>query len=40
MQGPISNEESLLAGSLLDQVIDDATRFVDGMKGAVPKTPD
>jgi hypothetical protein len=40
LPGPVSKEEPLKASSLLDQVIDDAMRFVDVMKSAVTKTPD
>jgi hypothetical protein len=36
---PIGNADFLVAGSLSDQVIDDAVRFVDVMDGAIPQTP-
>jgi hypothetical protein len=33
------SQQLLVVGSLNDQVIDDAVRFFDVMKGATPKTP-
>ena len=44
MQGPASpglvlTQKFLVVGSLNDQVIDDAMRFVNVMQGAIPKAP-
>jgi hypothetical protein len=39
LPGPILDKEFLVVGSLNDQVIDDAMRFVDVMKGTIPKPP-
>jgi hypothetical protein len=37
--GLVLTQKFLVVGSLKDQAIDDAMRFVDVMKGAIPKAP-